>query len=131
MKIALALLFSLLSHAHEGHHGPSEKMAKHGGVLKHGKVLMAELVAEDTGVKIYALNSEGEALPATDVALDAKASSVSDGKGKTIVTSFVQQGELYSATFDRKSSHRHQVTVVFKYKNKSEKFVWQVEATAE
>ena len=51
------LIFSYSSFAHEGH-GPVQKMAPHGGVLKDGKALMAELVQDASGVKIYLINHD-------------------------------------------------------------------------
>lgn len=125
--LSALLVFSFNSFAHEGAHGPEQKMAPHGGVLKDGKELMGELVQIDSGVKIYLLTHDSKAILPKDAKVDTKSVQLTDAKKKAIKVEVVNEQEAIVLKFDKASSYRFNLTLPVSFGNSQDKLSWQFE----
>lgn len=128
--LSVLFLFNFSSYAHEGPHGPQQKMAPHGGILKDGKALMAELVQEDSGVKIYFMTHASKVIPPANANIDIKAIQITDSKNKMVKIDVALEQDSMKIKFDRASSYRFKLTVPLSYDNKKDIITWQFEPQA-
>ena len=125
--LSVLVLFSFSTFAHEGAHGPEQTMAPHGGVLKDGKNLMAELVQDNTGVKIYFLTHTGKAITTKSITLEAKNILLTDAKKKAVSYELVSQEDSVLLKFDKSKSYRYNLTMPARYNNVQETLSWHFE----
>lgn len=125
--LSVVLLFGSSSFAHEGAHGPEQKMAPHGGVLKDGKALMAELVQETAGVKIYFLTHESKTIAPKDAKIDTKSVQITDAKDKNVAFEVISDQDAFFLKFNKSSSYRFKLTLPTSYGNTQDKLTWQFE----
>lgn len=128
-KIILSalLVFSFNAFSHEGAHGPEQKMAPHGGVLKDGKGLMAELVQDASGVKVYFLSHDLKPISTKNVKLDQKSIQLTDAKKKNVSFEFSSEEESILLKYDKSSSYRYNLILPVGYNNSTDKLTWQFE----
>ncbi len=127
MIFAAMLALTLPAVAHEGAHGPVQKMAPHGGTLKDGKTLMAELVQMEAGLKIYLLSHDGKPVASKDVKIDTKNIKLTDAKKKDVKFEFASEGEAVLLKFQKTKSYRFQLTVPVEYDGVADTLTWQFE----
>ena len=120
------LVLSFNVFGHEGH-GPEQKMAPHGGVLRDGDALMAELVQDESGVKIYLYTHELKPVLPVDVKMDSKLIQLTDAKKKSVNLEVVGDKEAVLLKFDKTTSYRFNLTVTVSYAGKQDKFSWPFE----
>ncbi len=120
------LVLSFNVFGHEGH-GPEQKMAPHGGVLRDGDALMAELVQDDLGVRIYFLTHELKPVSPTDAKIDSKSIQLTDAKKKLVNAEVVVEKEAVLLKFDKTASYRFSLTIPVSYAGKQDKFSWPFE----
>ena len=122
----VALFFSLVVQAHEGHDKtPGAVSAPHGGIVKGTESIYIELVVDSNGIKLYPLTHEGSPIALNDVALKGSVSFPKKTKAQPI--SFSQSGDHFSSKVDSKGAHRYSLDLVVNYKGKQEKTSFQVE----
>lgn len=127
MILSALLIFSFNSYAHEGAHGPEQKMAPHGGILLDGEALMGELVQDSSGIKIYLLSHESKSISLKDVKLDAKAVQLTDAKKKAVRFEVVTGEDSVLIKFDKSKSYRYNLILPVSYNNTQEKLNWKFE----
>lgn len=125
--LSAILVFSLNSFAHEGAHGPEQKMAPHGGVLKDGKNLMAELVQDGSGVKIFFLTHKSESIAPKAVTLDQKTILLTDAKKKSVPVELVTEADSILLKFDKSKSYRYNLVLPVTHNKTQDKLSWQFE----
>lgn len=118
-------------HAHEGAHGPEQKVAPHGGTLRDSATLMLELVKEGSGAKIYALEHDGKALDPKLLSLDTKKTSLVDAKKKAVKFTLEPSEGALLLKFEAGSSHRYSFHLVAKFEGKENSANWQIELGGE
>ena len=121
------LFFAVSAMSHEGAHGPEQKVAPHGGVLRDGASLMLELVKEGGVIKVYPITHDGQAIDAKSVEVDTQKSSLTDAKKKSVAYNLVPEGNVLSLKFEKGSSYRYAFNLVAKFKGKENKAHWQIE----
>lgn len=129
LVLSAILVISFNVFGHKGH-GPEQKMAPHGGVLKDGNELMAELVQDDSGVKIYFLTHESKPVNPTDAKIDSKSIQLTDAKKKPVNVEVVLEKDAVLLKFDKSTSYRFNLTVPVSYAGKQDKFSWPFEPQA-
>ncbi len=130
--IFVALLsLSLTTFAHEGAHGPDQKVAPHGGVLRDGPTMMSELVKDGNTVKVYLLTHDAKPIDAKTIEIDSKKTTLTDSKKKPVTFNLVPEGNALIVKFEKGSSHRYAFTLVVKHDGKDNKASWQIELGAE
>ncbi len=127
LVLSALLIFSLSSFAHEGAHGPEQKMAPHEGVLKDGKALMGELVQDVSGVKVYLLTHNSKAISPKDAKIDVKSVQLTDAKKKNVSVEIISEQDAILVKFDKASSYRFNLTLPVSYGNAQDKLSWQFE----
>lgn len=125
--LSAILVFSFNAFSHEGAHGPEQKMAPHGGVLSDGKGLMAELVQDASGVKIYLLSHDSKPIFAKNVKLDQKSIQLTDAKKKSVSFELLSEEESVLLKFDKSKSYRYTLTLPVVYNKVTDKLTWQFE----
>lgn len=125
------LAFSLSLFAHEGAHGPEQKVAPHGGILRDSASLMFELVKSGETIKIYPLTHEGKAIELKLVELDTKKSTLTDAKKKPVPFTLVPENDMFLVKFEKGSSYRYLLNLNARYKGKENKANWQIELGSE
>lgn len=125
------LLFSLGAIAHEGAHGPEQKVAPHGGVLRDSASLMFELVKSGDNIKIYPMTHDGKAIEAKLVEVDTKKTSLTDAKKKTVEHTVTSDGEALVLKFEKGNSYRYSLSLSVRYEGKENKANWQIELGSE
>ncbi|OFZ12198.1 MAG: hypothetical protein A2Z20_11310 [Bdellovibrionales bacterium RBG_16_40_8] len=134
MKIFLVtalILFSTLAIAHEGDHGPAQKVAPHGGVLRDSESLMYELVRGSRDIKIYLLTHDGTSIDAKAVEIDSTKTSLTDAKKKKVSYSLVPDKNYFILKFEKGSSYRYLLNLVASFEGKENKASWQIEMDVE
>lgn len=121
----LILCFNLF--AHEGAHGPAQKMAPHGGSLVDGKFLMAELVPDEQGVKIYFLTHESKPIPSGELKISQGTISLMDSKKKKVSVQVLTEKDYISIKFDKTKSYRFNLLVPVGYRGNQETLTWGFE----
>ncbi len=116
--------------AHDGAHGPEQKMAPHGGILRDSSSLMFELV-KDQNFKIYPITHAGKAIDPKQVEIDFKKTTLQDVKKKVVAYTIVIDGAAFVLKFEKGVSHRYALNLVARYEGKENKANWQIEITAE
>jgi hypothetical protein len=130
--IVIALLaLGPIALAHEGAHGPAQKVAPHGGVLRDSTSLMLELVKEGDTVKVYPLTHEGKPIDAKAIEVDSKKTSLTDAKKKPVAYTLVPEGNALLVKFEKGASHRYAFNLVTSFEGKENKANWQIELGAE
>ena len=129
--VLVLLAFSPVGYAHEGAHGPEQKVAPHGGVLRDSASLMFELVKDGGTVKVYPLTHEGKPIEAKILEIDSKKSSLTDAKKKPVTYTLVPEGNALVVKFEKGSSHRYALNLVANFEGKENKANWQIELGAE
>jgi len=129
--IFVTIAFNLGAFAHEGAHGPEQKMAPHGGVLRDSASLMFELVKSGESIKIYPLTHEGKAIDAKLVEVDTKKTSLTDAKKKTVQHTLTPEGDAFLVKFEKGSSYRYSLSLSARYEGKENKATWQIELGSE
>lgn len=130
MKNVLALVlifFSMSLFAHDGAHGPTQKMAPHGGVLMDGKFFMSELVQSDQGIKLYFLTHESKPINPSELILIKEKISFLDSKKKPVSFELVNEKESILVKFDKTKSYRFNLAVPVTYGKKKDDFKWGFE----
>lgn len=131
-KMLLALVLAAAPVlAHEGAHGPAQKVAPHGGILRDGSSLMMELVKEGGNIKIYPLTHDGKAIEAKILEVDTKKTMLIDSKKKPVAYTLLPEGNAFTLKFQGGSSYRHAFGLVVRYEGKENKTNWQIETQAE
>ena len=125
------LLFGFFAIAHDGPHGPEQKVAPHGGILRDGASLMFELVKTDKYIKIYPLTHEGKPIEAKIVEIDSQKTTLTDAKKKPVQYNLVPEGDALSVKFENGSSYRYSLNLVAKFEGKENKASWQIELGSE
>ena len=123
----LLVLFGFNLFAHEGAHGPAQKMAPHGGSLFDGKNLMGELVQDEQGVKIYFLKHDTKAINASEIQIDKSKVTLIDSKNKEVAFELVGGKEFISINFDRSKSYRFNLAVPLLYGKNKDNLSWGFE----
>lgn len=132
IKFFVALvLFAGSGFAHEGPHGPEQKVAPHGGILRDSASLMFELVKNGDVIKIYPLTHQGKSIEAKLVEIDKAKTTLMDAKKKPISYQLVAEGDYLSVKFEKGTSHRYSLTLVGRYEGKENKGNWQIELGGE
>ena len=126
LVLSAILVISFNVFGHKGH-GPEQKMAPHGGVLRDGDALMAELVQDESGVKIYLYTHELKPVLPVDVKMDSKLIQLTDAKKKSVNLEVVGGKEAVLLKFDKTTSYRFNLTVTVSYAGKQDKFSWPFE----
>jgi|JI10StandDraft_1071094.scaffolds.fasta_scaffold359676_2 hypothetical protein len=126
LVLSAILILSFNVFGHEGH-GPEQKMAPHGGVLRDGDALMAELVQDESGVKIYLFTHELKPVLPADVKMDSKLIQLTDAKKKSVNLEVAGDKEAVLLKFDKTTSYRFNLTVTVSYAGKQDKFSWPFE----
>jgi len=124
-------LFSMSAIAHEGAHGPEQKVAPHGGVLRDSASLMFELVKSGESIKIYPLTHDGKAIEAKLVEVDTKKTSLTNAKKKTVSYTLIPEGDALVLKFEKGSSYRYALSLIARYEGKENKANWQIELGSE
>lgn len=124
---SLGLLFAFSSMAHDGPHGPEQKVAPHGGVLRDSASLMFELVKESNSIKIFPLTHEGKPIEAKQVEINTKKTILTDSKKKTVGVTLVPEGNSFNVQFEKGASYRYALNLVASYQGKENKASWQIE----
>jgi hypothetical protein len=130
LVIALLALGSS-AFAHEGAHGPEQKVAPHGGVMRDSASLMLELVKDGNTVKIYPLTHDGKPIDAKAIEIDSKKTSLTDAKKKVVPYTLVPEGNALLVKFEKGASHRYAFNLVTNFEGKENKASWQIELGAE
>ena len=131
LVITVLLLLGVPALANEGAHGPEQKMAPHGGILRDGASLMFELVKEGDAIKIYPLTHDGKPIDAKTVKIDAKMTSLTDAKKKKVAYELVPEGNVLVLKFEKGSSYRYALKVIAHFEGKENKANWQIELGTE
>lgn len=124
-------ILSLGAYAHEGAHGPEQKLAPHGGILRDSASLMFELVKNGENIKIYPLTHDGKAIDAKLVEVDLKKSSFTDAKKKPVGYTLTQENDALVLKFEKGSSHRYSLNLNARFQGKENKASWQIELSSE
>ena len=127
----LTLALCLNVSAHDGPHGPEQKVAPHGGVLRDSASLMFELVKSGDSIKIYPLTHEGKPIDAKLVEVDTKKTNLTDAKKKTVQHTLVPEGDALVVSFEKGSSYRYSLNLNARFAGKENKASWQIELGAE
>lgn len=125
--LTLAAAFSTPTLAHEGTHGPEQKRAPHGGILRDGPTLMLELIKENNLITIYPLSHEGKSINPQKLKLVKDKTSLKDSKGKVLPLEITQNDTAFLATLKSKESHRYALELTVDYEGKTNKASWQIE----
>lgn len=126
-----SLLFSFASFAHEGAHGPEQKVAPHGGILRDGTSLMFELVKSGDNIKIYPLTHEGKVIDVKLIEVDSKKTTLTDAKKKTIKYNLIPEGDALIVKFEKGGSYRYSLNLIARFEGKENKASWQIELGSE
>jgi len=129
--IALVFGLSVTALGHEGAHGPDQKVAPHGGVLRDSTSLMFELVKDGGAIKVYPLTHNGKPIDAKAIEIDLKKSSLTDAKKKPVPYTLVPDGISLLVKFEKGSSHRYALNLVASFEGKENKASWQIELGSE
>ncbi|HPI39418.1 MAG TPA: hypothetical protein PLJ21_01355 [Pseudobdellovibrionaceae bacterium] len=129
--LSAILVFGLSAIAHEGPHGPEQKVAPHGGVLRDGTSLMFELVKTGENVKIYPLTHDGKPIDSKVIEVDLKKTQLADSRKKPIQHSLIAEGDSFVLKFEKGSSYRYSLSLVARYEGKENKANWQIELGSE
>ena len=124
---AAILLLSFTAVAHDGPHGPEQKVAPHGGILRDGASLMLELVKEGNEIKIYPITHECAAIDGKALEIDNQKSTLTDAKNKAVAFTVVPEGNSLILKFEKGSSYRYAFKLFAKFKGKENKGSWQIE----
>lgn len=132
-KILLLTIFAFatIATAHEGAHGPEQKMAPHGGIIRDGASLMFELVKSGDNIKIYPLTHDGKSIEAKLVEVDTKKTSLTDAKNKPVNHTLTPAGDAFVVKFEKGQSHRYSLNLVARFEGKENKGKWQIELGSE
>ncbi|MCC6276520.1 MAG: hypothetical protein IT289_01245 [Oligoflexia bacterium] len=131
IAILIALFWGLTGLAHEGAHGPEQKMAPHGGILRDGVTLMLELVKDGSTVKVFPLTHEGKPLNLKSVEINLKKSKLADAKKRSVPFKIIPQSDAFEVSFDKGPSHRYSLDLVAHFNGKENKASWQIELGSE
>lgn len=129
--VLLTLALSFTAVAHEGPHGPEQKVAPHGGILRDSASLMFELVKSGDSIKIYPLTHEGKAIDAKLIEVDTKKTVLTDAKKKTVQHNLIPEGDALVVKFEKGSSYRYSLNLIARFEGKENKASWQIELGAE
>ncbi len=136
LNLLLAALVAapLFSQAHEGAHGPEQKMAPQGGKLEETSNLFLELLKNEEGVKVFAythasMAAEKKPLLASEVKVIEKKTTLVDRNKKPVSFKLEPQGDHFKLDIKGlKPSNRYELNLVVSYQGKEEKPVkWQIE----
>lgn len=125
-KIILALLLALPITAltHEGHDAPTSVQSIHGGMALTGEILNMEYVYSKGELKIYPRAHEGDDLKIADLKLTA---TLKKPREKAAAAPLEFKDSYFSTKVDFGKAHRIEVQTSVTYKNKTEKFTYQLE----
>lgn len=123
----IAFLSSLTLFAHEGHHGPTMKMAPHGGQIFDGKALMGELVVDSSGIKIYFLTHESKEISPEAVTVDKKTIELTDAKKKKVPFEVAADKKALLIHFDKSKSYRYKLLLPVTFNKTQDQLSWQFE----
>lgn len=129
--VLAALVVSSSVFAHDGPHGPSQKVAPHGGILRDGTALMFELVKDGQDIKIYPIEFDGKAVELKEVSIDLKKTTLTDSKKKPVKFTLDPSGDFFVLKFEAGSSHRYAFHLVAQNDGKGNKADWQIELGSE
>lgn len=126
-KLILALTLLITPHlsmAHEGHNHSPGSEAPHGGVVKEGKTIHMELVAEGNSVKLFPLDKDYKSLPLKDIKITATAQPAK----KSLVPLTLKPGQAsFDGTVDPQGARRVELKIEAELAGKKENFTFQVE----
>jgi hypothetical protein len=131
---ALILLLGLRAPsapAHDGPHGPEQKVAPHGGVLRDSSSLMLELVKSSDSIRLYPLTHAGKPIDPKLVEVLAAKTTLTDARGKPVTHEIKAEGEALTLKFTKGPSHRYSLTFFARFEGKENKARWQIETGAE
>ncbi len=123
---ASALVFPLfVALAHEGHNElPGVLRAVHGGIIKPGKNINMELVADGGKLAFYPIAHAGDNLDTNQLKIEAK---VKDPKGRVALLKLSKNVDIFSGEIDFKGNLRNEVEIKSNYKGSVDIFTFQVE----
>lgn len=128
---AFLFLVGTAAFAHEGAHGPEQKVAPHGGVLREGPTLTFELVKGSSDIKIYPLEHDGKPLDPKSVLVDTKKTSLKDARKKPVDFKLMPNEGAFILSFKKGTSHRYSLELFAQFEGKENKAVWQIELGSE
>lgn len=122
----LALLVALptTALAHEGHEAPTSVQSIHGGMAQAGDMINMEYVFNKGELKIYPRIHEGDDLKISDLQMVVTFKKPRD---KAVPATVTFKDNYFSAKVDFGKAHRIEVQSSVTYKNKTEKFTYQLE----
>lgn len=125
-KMILTFLIALptVAIAHEGHEAPTSVQSIHGGMAQAGDMINMEYVFNRGELKIYPRIHEGDDLKLADLQV---AVTFKKPREKAISVPVTFKESYYSTKVDFGKSHRIEVQSSVTYKNKTEKFTYQLE----
>lgn len=131
LLLILLIMMSFGAGAHEGAHGPEQKVAPHGGVLRDSSSLMFELVRSGELIKIYPLTHDGKSIEAKLIEIDQKKTSLLDAKKKGVAYTLTADQDALVLKFERGSSYRYLLNLTARFAGKENKVQWQIELGSE
>ncbi len=125
-KLILAVAFSSVGFAHEGHDNtPGAITAPHGGIVKGGDPLYWELVSDASGVKLYPLTHDQKLIPLKEMSVTGTAEFPKKAKKDIVKFSIVD--DHYSAQVNTKGVSHYALEITSTYQGKKGKVKFQVE----
>jgi hypothetical protein len=123
--LVLTLTTSPFLQAHEGHdEAPGQLRSQHGGVVKGGKQLNLEMLAEGSKVTFYPVPHTGEKVASSELKVTATSQLP---KGKAAPLKLTDKGDAFTGDVDFGTANRSAVEVKVNYKGKTDTFKFQVE----
>lgn len=125
-KAILAFLLALptIAIAHEGHEAPTSVQSIHGGMAQAGDMINMEYVFSKDELKIFPRVHEGDDLKIKDLQMMV---TFKKPREKAISVPVTFKDNYFSAKVDFGKAHRIEVQSSVTYKNKTEKFTYQLE----
>lgn len=120
------ILLSMTSMAHEGHDKtPGALSAPHGGQIKGTSQLYVELVSDQSGFKLYAVDHDLKTIPTKEVKIEGTMKLPKQKQSEKLA--FNSSDSYLEAKVNAKGSHRYIVELNVNYKGKTEKLSFNVE----
>ena len=125
-SLAIAISFSGIALAHEGHDKtPGALAAPHGGLVQGTSEPYPDMPTDKNDVKIFPMDHESKPIALNEVKLNTTAKMPRKGKPEKVA--FTEEGDHFKATVDAKGAHRYELNIEVDYKGKKEKVKFNVE----
>lgn len=125
ISLLVTLLASPAAWAHEGHdEAPGQLRSQHGGIVKPGKNVNLEMLAEGNKVTLYPLLHPGDKGSPEAIQLTATSQLP---KGKAVELKLASKGGVHTTEIDFAQANRATLEVKATHLGKTDSFKFQVE----